>query len=142
MPARSATKPPPRPPTRQVARLSAYPLWPPKCSRLPPSKKSRGSMLAAPRASTIQPSGRDWSLLSATWIRPRAATVVAKSDRKSTRLNSSHLVISYAVFCLKKKNKKQIDYMVSRCTEERVDVLYALVLQLDAAVAGFTTVVL
>src|SRR5438034_3077956 len=28
-------------------------------------------------------------------------------DRKSTRLNSSHTVISYAVFCLKKKNKKQ-----------------------------------
>src|SRR5256885_3283425 len=28
-------------------------------------------------------------------------------DRKSTRLNSSHLVISYAVFCLKKKNKNQ-----------------------------------
>src|SRR2546426_3916503 len=31
-----------------------------------------------------------------------------RRDRKSTRLNSSHLVISYAVFCLKKKkNKKQ-----------------------------------
>src|SRR5215204_7019989 len=29
-------------------------------------------------------------------------------DRKSTRLNSSHTVISYAVFCLKKKNKKEI----------------------------------
>src|SRR5256885_11138364 len=29
-------------------------------------------------------------------------------DRKSTRLNSSHLVISYAVFCLKKKNKSYI----------------------------------
>src|SRR5205807_8952743 len=29
-----------------------------------------------------------------------------KRDRKSTRLNSSHLVISYAVFCLKKKTKK------------------------------------
>src|SRR5256885_5500985 len=28
-------------------------------------------------------------------------------DRKSTRLNSSHLVISYAVFCLKKKNTAQ-----------------------------------
>src|SRR5256885_12668870 len=28
-----------------------------------------------------------------------------RQDRKSTRLNSSHLVISYAVFCLKKKNK-------------------------------------
>src|SRR2546426_3376326 len=30
-------------------------------------------------------------------------------DRKSTRLNSSHLVISYAVFCLKKKKKKQTE---------------------------------
>src|SRR5256885_12789267 len=30
------------------------------------------------------------------------------SDRKSTRLNSSHLVISYAVFCLKKKNTHRI----------------------------------
>src|SRR5207249_11088045 len=29
-----------------------------------------------------------------------------KSDRKSTRLNSSHVSISYAVFCLKKKKKK------------------------------------
>src|SRR5690349_22303610 len=29
-------------------------------------------------------------------------------DRKSTRLNSSHVEISYAVFCLKKKNKKQV----------------------------------
>src|SRR5256885_9781735 len=28
-------------------------------------------------------------------------------DRKSTRLNSSHLVISYAVFCLKKKKKRE-----------------------------------
>src|SRR5256885_6762232 len=31
--------------------------------------------------------------------------VVGDVDRKSTRLNSSHLVISYAVFCLKKKKK-------------------------------------
>src|SRR2546427_9416164 len=30
-----------------------------------------------------------------------------RSDRKSTRLNSSHSQISYAVFCLKKKKKKQ-----------------------------------
>src|SRR5256885_5095549 len=36
------------------------------------------------------------SAAQAGWSRP--------SDRKSTRLNSSHLVISYAVFCLKKKN--------------------------------------
>src|SRR5438552_8168325 len=31
-----------------------------------------------------------------------------KGDRKSTRLNSSHQIISYAVFCLKKKNTKNI----------------------------------
>src|SRR3954463_15213134 len=30
-----------------------------------------------------------------------------EGDRKSTRLNSSHTIISYAVFCLKKKKKKQ-----------------------------------
>src|SRR5256885_10308939 len=35
-------------------------------------------------------------------------------DRKSTRLNSSHLVISYAVFCLKKKKKKN-NRLTSRC---------------------------
>src|SRR5688572_32637943 len=33
-------------------------------------------------------------------------------DRKSTRLNSSHSQISYAVFCLKKKNMSQILFMV------------------------------
>src|SRR5256885_7969143 len=33
--------------------------------------------------------------------------VQCSKDRKSTRLNSSHLVISYAVFCLKKKKKKK-----------------------------------
>src|SRR2546426_4588901 len=38
-------------------------------------------------------------------------------DRKSTRLNSSHLVISYAVFCLKKKKKKKKKYAVCRQTQ-------------------------
>src|SRR5260221_7614869 len=37
------------------------------------------------------------------------------TDRKSTRLNSSHTVISYAVFCLKKKNKNE------RKAESRLD---------------------
>src|SRR4051812_49775013 len=37
--------------------------------------------------------------------------VGARSDRKSTRLNSSHMSISYAVFCLKKKKKcKKTNY--------------------------------
>src|SRR3712207_7325403 len=35
--------------------------------------------------------------------------VVHRGDRKSTRLNSSHANISYAVFCLKKKKKKNIE---------------------------------
>src|SRR2546421_5145918 len=35
------------------------------------------------------------------------AEIVGHEDRKSTRLNSSHDQISYAVFCLKKKKKKQ-----------------------------------
>src|SRR3712207_8346948 len=39
-----------------------------------------------------------------------AATRDPESDRKSTRLNSSHANISYAVFCLKKKKKKQIKH--------------------------------
>src|SRR5256885_10012818 len=39
----------------------------------------------------------------------RAKAPTDNLDRKSTRLNSSHLVISYAVFCLKKKNKCQPD---------------------------------
>src|SRR5256885_7783122 len=37
-----------------------------------------------------------------------------RRDRKSTRLNSSHLVISYAVFCLKKK--KQTDHFICYAT--------------------------
>src|SRR5256885_7143559 len=36
---------------------------------------------------------------------PRQPSRAVRRDRKSTRLNSSHLVISYAVFCLKKKKK-------------------------------------
>src|SRR2546426_8553290 len=35
-----------------------------------------------------------------------------RRDRKSTRLNSSHLVISYAVFCLKKKKKRKKQHLI------------------------------
>src|SRR5256885_7354190 len=51
------------------------------------------------------------SLLLAKFL-PGLGTVAP--DRKSTRLNSSHLVISYAVFCLKKKNSTR--YSLS-CTQ-------------------------
>src|SRR5256885_8171647 len=49
--------------------------------------EGRQSAVAAWKKST-------WMTFNLPWI-----------DRKSTRLNSSHLVISYAVFCLKKKKK-------------------------------------
>src|SRR5256885_10427947 len=49
-----------------------------------------GEVLITMRASPVTGSGR------------------CTADRKSTRLNSSHLVISYAVFCLKKKKKKTV----------------------------------
>src|SRR5260221_4061986 len=39
-------------------------------------------------------------------------------DRKSTRLNSSHTVISYAVFCLKKKKKKLGNMFVGQHTQK------------------------
>src|SRR2546426_1265369 len=39
----------------------------------------------------------------------------ADPDRKSTRLNSSHLVISYAVFCLKKKKKNSTIAATIQC---------------------------
>src|SRR2546426_3724453 len=40
-------------------------------------------------------------------------------DRKSTRLNSSHLVISYAVFCLKKKTSRIAHFLTSRSPPPR-----------------------
>src|SRR3712207_8016191 len=42
--------------------------------------------------------------------------VGARVDRKSTRLNSSHANISYAVFCLKKKKKKVMQTTIKICT--------------------------
>src|SRR2546426_6961966 len=44
------------------------------------------------------------------WLRQGQDSQELIGDRKSTRLNSSHLVISYAVFCLKKKKKILLHY--------------------------------
>src|SRR5690348_18061707 len=47
-------------------------------------------------------------------LRPACVVAVGRGpDRKSTRLNSSHPSISYAVFCLKKKKQHTIDYQTS-----------------------------
>src|SRR5438034_8509985 len=50
------------------------------------------------------PLARSWSVPA---LRVNAPVPNALRDRKSTRLNSSHTVISYAVFCLKKKKNKK-----------------------------------
>src|SRR5437870_10904690 len=46
-----------------------------------------------------------WDVVSARILEECGHPAIATRDRKSTRLNSSHVAISYAVFCLKKKKK-------------------------------------
>src|SRR5438552_18954616 len=55
---------------------------------------------------------RRWCAREASWRsttswRTTEPATASSPDRKSTRLNSSHQIISYAVFCLKKKKKKE-----------------------------------
>src|SRR5256885_6192416 len=51
------------------------------------------------------------------------ADVHSLRDRKSTRLNSSHLVISYAVFCLKKKKKSSMALVVALHAAQAIRIL-------------------
>src|SRR5437588_8445984 len=62
-----------------------------------------GRASRGPKAHAIKEAQRRWLRRPA----PMAQSGEATEDRKSTRLNSSHTVISYAVFCLKKKKKKK-----------------------------------
>src|SRR5256885_10466198 len=57
--------------------------------------------------SHILPFAIDGALLLEIYVHDGIGTMI---DRKSTRLNSSHLVISYAVFCLKKKKSSIYDW--------------------------------
>src|SRR5690625_7034870 len=67
-----------------------------------------------PDYSFLTPFWYSWFLMSMAWWMitvpfierfPRTMLVASLGDRKSTRLNSSHVAISYAVFCLKNKQK-------------------------------------
>src|SRR3712207_6908125 len=60
------------------------------------------------RADRNARANRAWPLITEFGATDDLPTIerVARLDRKSTRLNSSHANISYAVFCLKKKKKK------------------------------------
>src|SRR5438132_7642445 len=67
---------------------------------------------------TLFRSGSTWpGRLRATASAPPESPI-ASGDRKSTRLNSSHTVISYAVFCLKKKNEHDDGEDAAQVTEE------------------------
>src|SRR5438034_4486902 len=83
---------------------------PPTSTLFPYTTLFRSRSAALARASKWKPLGgllsREKELAQA--LRPPPPIIFRRKiiDRKSTRLNSSHTVISYAVFCLKKKKKK------------------------------------
>src|SRR2546422_4409053 len=56
----------------------------------------------------------------------------ARPDRKSTRLNSSHGYISYAVFCLKKKKKQNKRPQTNKAYQKTSDISLLIVLAYDA----------
>src|SRR5690554_7070286 len=71
---------------------------------------------AEPESADVEEQGLGWSNPN---MKGKAANAVTSGlegawtthpDRKSTRLNSSHVRISYAVFCLKKKKKKKVGW--------------------------------
>src|SRR5438132_7910012 len=76
---------------------------PPRSTLFPYTTLFRSHMLALTRAFGFPP---PFSLPAAVG-RLMLGAGAAALDRKSTRLNSSHTVISYAVFCLKKKKENQ-----------------------------------
>src|SRR5258708_18912761 len=67
---------------------------PPRSTLFPYTTLFRSAVLVGDVADRLLPA-----------LAQRARTLNIGKDRKSTRLNSSHQIISYAVFCLKKKKK-------------------------------------
>src|SRR3712207_7143555 len=87
--------------TTEIYTLSlhdALPIWSSRRATKPRTRALGWSSHGA--SSTTSSTGRD---PAARLSRPRTAAETSRRDRKSTRLNSSHANISYAVFCLKKK---------------------------------------
>src|SRR5688500_19917911 len=109
--ARSATRR--RPPAAQPAAAGEInPKAPCPCGSGRRYKHCHGSGYAPPVTRPFEglPGEADWVALrelvpaaTATLRTTEGREATLARDRKSTRLNSSHLVISYAVFCLKKK---------------------------------------
>src|SRR5579885_413863 len=64
----------------------------------------------------VVPTGRSFDDKGYKYV----GSVLVNGDRKSTRLNSSHVSISYAVFCLKKKKKKHDSYSYIKQTNNKI----------------------
>src|SRR6266480_7429629 len=73
---------------------------PPRSTLFPYTTLFRSAYLLDAEGTEIRP--------VAAYHVPAHALELLQADRKSTRLNSSHMSISYAVFCLKKKKKKKL----------------------------------
>src|SRR3989454_3691775 len=98
-PSRPATPPAPPPGPGPLAARPPGPAGAPRAPRAP-RKQPPPRLRRRPTPATAR-SGRPRPPRGGAPRRPR------RPDRKSTRLNSSHLVISYAVFCLKKKKTEE-----------------------------------
>src|SRR5436309_7473362 len=79
---------------------------PPRSTLFPYTTLFR-SDLSLRREATVRDFMRHKTTVAVHERRRREEQMRIYKDRKSTRLNSSHVKISYAVFCLKKKKKKQ-----------------------------------
>src|SRR5439155_24059133 len=87
-------------PTRRSSDLEA----PPRDSgRITAGQSSSGAFSEAGSSSASRVFAAGFTLVAVARF---LGFFVAASDRKSTRLNSSHVAISYAVFCLKKKKRE------------------------------------
>src|SRR5256885_3305296 len=78
---------------------------PPRSTLFPYTTLFRSHVIRGARTGLGLGEGKLEDSLMAALLDSYCDLYMANTDRKSTRLNSSHLVISYAVFCLKKKKK-------------------------------------
>src|SRR5947207_11567062 len=86
-------------------------IWRPPRSTLFPY-----TTLFRPRPRHTHQRTRGWRCDMTLWPERSHSSSSPSRDRKSTRLNSSHTVISYAVFCLKKKKKQPQPYTPQHTT--------------------------
>src|SRR3712207_8738219 len=94
--------------TTEIYTLSLHDALPISYSMPSGSQRPRLQFLSRPRSEPLGPGGTATATASSVCAHADCSRrPYVRTDRKSTRLNSSHANISYAVFCLKKKKKKK-----------------------------------